>query len=97
MVCGYSEQPEAREQLPGDLQRVSELLENLGNVLASDFDVLPRHGTALQNLDIATQVIAAIRQVITGQNDWDTDAVELAGLCRSADQALAQQAYGRRF
>ena len=64
--------------LPGDLKRISCLLESLGNLLASDPDVVLRHGPALQNLDIAMQLIAALN----GQG------TKLPGLRASADEAL---------
>lgn len=75
-------------EVSGDLQRISELLERLGTVLASDADVVARHGSELQNLDIAMQVLAAVDAVITGAADLEIDPLKLAGLRRSADQAL---------
>lgn len=72
----------------GDLNRVMELLESLGATLASDADVIERHGSALQSLDIATQVLAAVNHVVTGRGDRETDLTKLAALRRSADQAL---------
>jgi hypothetical protein len=76
--------------LSGDLQRASELLDNLGAVLAGDLDIVTRHGSALQNLDIAMQVIAAVQAIISGHSDFEIDAAKLQGLRRSADQALQQ-------
>lgn len=81
-------QAEPGVELSGDLRRASELLDGLGAALASDPDVVMRHGTALQSLDIAMQVIAAVETIIAGRSDLGTDAVKLAGLRRSADQAL---------
>lgn len=75
-------------QLSDDLQRASELLDDLGSVLASDPDVVTRYGPALQNLDIAMQVIAAVEKIISGDCAMNTDATKLLGLRRSADQAL---------
>ena|SRR5689334_4739910 len=79
---------ETNAAILGDLRRASELLGNLGDMLTSDPDVVARHGTALQNLDIAMQVIAAAKAVIAGQSDPEVDATKLEGLRRSADQAL---------
>ena len=77
-------------ELSGDLQRASQLLDNLGGVLAGDVDIIERHGPALQNLDIAMQVIAVVESIIAGRSDFEVDGVKLAGLRRSADQALHQ-------
>lgn len=76
----------------GDLNRVVALLANLGEALASDSDIVSRHGSRLQNLDIAMQVIAGVEATISGHDDPGSDAVKLAGLRRSADQALKQTA-----
>jgi hypothetical protein len=75
-------------QLSGDLRRASELLDDLGVVLASDPDIVTRYGPALQNLDIAMQVIAAVEKIISGDGDMNSDAAKLLALRRSADQAL---------
>lgn len=75
-------------ELSGDLRRASGLLDTLGGILASDPDIVTRHGTALQNLDIAMQVIAAVEAIIGGHSDFEIDATKLQGLRRSADQAL---------
>lgn len=81
---------ETSADLPADLGRASKLLEVLGGVLASDPDVVTRHETALQNLDIAMQVIAAVEAILAGDSDLEIDATKLPGLRRSADQALKQ-------
>lgn len=87
-----SEEPEAGEELPADLRRVLNLLEQLADALACDPDVVLRHGTELQNLDIAAQVIAAVEEVITGHQDRESAPAKLIGLRRSADQALLRRA-----
>lgn len=74
--------------LSADLARASRLLEILGEVLAGDANIVTQHGTALQNLDIAMQVIAAVEAIMTGECDLEIDATKLQGLRRSADQAL---------
>jgi hypothetical protein len=78
-------------ELSGDLQRASELLDNLGAVLAGDPDIVTRHGAAMQNLDIAMQVIAAVQAIIAGHCDFEIDGAKLQGLRRSADQALQRR------
>ncbi len=84
--------PERGEEIADDLRRVSELLDDLGGALAGDADVVTRHGTALQNLDIAMQMIAAVQSMFVGRNDWESDCVRAAGLRRTADQALRRGA-----
>lgn len=79
------------ENIRGDLRRAAELLADLGEALAGDVAVVTSHGTALQNLDIAMQMIAAVESIIAGHNDPDSDAAKLSGLRRSADQALKQR------
>lgn len=75
-------------QISGDLRRACDLLDNLGEILASDLDIVMKHGTALQNLDIAMQVIAAVEAIVSGHHDLEFGASKLLGLRRSADQAI---------
>jgi hypothetical protein len=84
--------PEPGPQLSGDLRRASELLDELGAALASDPEVVTRHGPKLQNLDIAMQVIAAVETIIAGRSDLNSDGPKLLALRRSADQALQRGA-----
>jgi len=84
--------PERGEEIADDLRRVSELLDDLGGALAGDADVVTRHGTALQNLDIAMQMIAAVQSMFVGRNDRESDCVRAAGLRRTANQALRRGA-----
>jgi hypothetical protein len=74
-------------QRSADLRRVSDLLEDLVEVLAGDAEVVARHGPALQNLDIAMQVLAAIDADSLADGDIQ-DPEKLPGLRRSADLAL---------
>lgn len=71
-----------------DLRRVTQLLEGLGEALASDVDIVNRHAFELQNLDIAIQVIAALEAAITGNGDDRANEGRILGLRRSADEAL---------
>lgn len=75
-------------QRSADLRRVSDLLEDLVEVLAGDPEVVTRHGVALQNLDIAMQVLAAMDAIGLAHEDVRHDSEKMAGLRRSADQAL---------
>lgn len=45
------------------LSQAASLLEQLANALSDDAEVVARHGDKLQNLDLALQLIAAVRAV----------------------------------
>jgi hypothetical protein len=79
---------QSNDQLAGDLGRAAELLAGLGETLAEDDAIVASHGAMLQNLDIATQVIAAVQAILGGPDPRDAGAERLAALRRSADQAL---------
>lgn len=49
-----------RPEVSDDLGNIAQLLENLGDSLASDPALIARHGIALQNLDIAMQTLNAL-------------------------------------
>lgn len=83
--------PESPPDLSEDLRRALALLDSLGRTLAGDTGIVARHGVALQNLDIAMQVISAVEAIVTGQSDPEIDATKLSGLRRSASQALQAQ------
>lgn len=85
---GRSELADPSAEVSEDLKRVSNLLESLGTTLSCDEEILARHGAALQSLDIAMQVLAAVGELIAGTADPDCDPMKLAGLRRSAEQAL---------
>lgn len=83
------ESSDFEQGLSEDLRSVSELLNRLGEVLAGDIDVVTRHGTSLQHLDIALQVIGAVNAIIGGK---DSDSTKLVALRRSTEQALRGEA-----
>lgn len=72
----------------GDLKLAVQLLEKMGEALADDPAVIVRFGQDLQRLDIAIQVIAAVQEIISGVSEIGVDETKLAGLRRSAEQAL---------
>ena len=74
--------------LSAELRRVIELLDSIGEALAEDKEILCRHAPALQKLDISSQLIAAVQSAIEIGPDPVTDGAKLAGLRRSANQAL---------
>lgn len=72
-----------------DLARVSQLLENLGDALASDPEIVAKHGTALQTLDIAMQTLTALAEAMQAHGpDRVACAARLAELRTSCAQAL---------
>lgn len=75
-------------ELGVDLQRAIDLLQKMGDALAFDDRVAAEHGSVLQNLDIASQVVRAVKEIMSGDLDLNIHATKLAGLRRSADQAL---------
>lgn len=83
--------PRRSQDSCADLRRACELLGNLGSALAGDLDIVARHGSALQNLDIAMQVITAVEATMSGASDVSLDATKLLALRKSADQALKQR------
>ena len=84
---GCNEASNAAAQLSSDLQRVSGLLDSLGDTLTSDPDLVSRYGSELQNLDIAVQVIASLQAALTSDVALQ-DGGKLANLRRGADQVL---------
>ena len=54
--------------LSDDLARIGHLLERLGDRLADDPDVVQRHETHIQQLDIAVQSLRAIAVLLTAAN-----------------------------
>lgn len=78
----------ASQDLATDLQCALDLLGSLGNELASEAETIIRHGSSLQTLDIAIQVVAAVKAIMGGDGELAIDANKLTGLRRSADQAL---------
>ena len=74
-----------------DLRRVSQLLENLGDTLASDPAIVAGHGTLLQNLDIAMQTLIALAETMQANPPAAAESVarldELRTSCAQALQA----------
>lgn len=73
----------------GDLMRVSRLLEILGDALAGDPEIVTRHGTTLQNLDIAIQTLTTLVATMrTGDPENATSIARLAELRISCAEAF---------
>lgn len=66
--------PQARGSIPVDsmiseeLMRLRQTLDEIGNTLADDPDILVRHEKTLQNLDIASAIVEALTAVIAAEN-----------------------------
>ena len=72
-----------------DLQRVSRVLEILGNALASDPAVVVKHGIHLQNLDIALQTLTALAgSMQTDDPEYIVNVARLAELRITCLEAL---------
>lgn len=71
-----------------DLRRAATLLGRLGDRLATDAIVVANYPAELQNLDVAIQMIEAVRLLLESREDLATDSEKFASLRRSADQAL---------
>ena len=73
-----SQKSKARPDFAEDLRGVAQLLENLGDTLASDPALVAQHGIEMQNLDIAMQTLNALAGAM--RNDAPTDAASIARL-----------------
>lgn len=78
------------EQRSADFRRVLNLLDHLTEVLGGDSEIVAQHGRALQNLDIAMQLVAAMDPAGNDGSGHDEGA-KISGLRRSADQALRRR------
>jgi hypothetical protein len=76
------------ESVADDLRRVSQLLENLSDALASDPAVIAQHGLVLQNFDIAMQTLTALAEATQSGGPVDAATIvrldELRASCREA-------------
>jgi hypothetical protein len=68
------------------LELTARLVEQLGDTLSADPDMLLRHSLALQNVDIVLQLLAAAEGMLSKRPG---SAARLAQLQASAEQALA--------
>lgn len=70
----------------GDLRLACRLLEQLGDALVTDLEVVASHGRALQSLDVVQQLLDALARSGTEPSD---QGARLADLRASAAAALA--------
>ena len=77
------------EQLSKDLGLVSELIEKLGDDLASEPETLKRHCVKLQNLDIAMQMLGALsNELLAKDGGTGSRMARIEDLRNSGAQAL---------
>lgn len=93
---GRSERPAlpaslSNDQLTCDLGLVSQLIEDLGDDLASEPETLMRHANKVQNLDIAMQMLAAICNEVSADDRGDGSRMaRIEDLRTSCGQALGK-------
>ena len=79
------------EQIVDDLQSVLSLLQALEDDLATSGETLARHGSKLQNIDIAMQMIRAVaKELQPDQGGLPTSLARLQDLRISCAQALGR-------
>ncbi|WP_265571403.1 hypothetical protein [Sphingomicrobium nitratireducens] len=66
------------ERLAHELDHARLLLEEMGDELATDIEVVTSHGVALQTVDIVMQIVGHIANVVRAQDQ--VDAVENIGM-----------------
>jgi hypothetical protein len=78
-VSAYRDDEELRLRLARELEHVRHMLDEMGEELSADLDVLVRHGVALQTVDIAGQILGHVANIVRAD---DSDAaVERIGMC----------------
>jgi hypothetical protein len=87
-----NDMPGSAAQLSAELRRISGLLEEVGEALANDPEVVTRHGPILQNVDIAMQVITAVEAIIIDHGDFEGGGAKRMALRRRADHPFGRSA-----
>jgi hypothetical protein len=78
-VSAYRDDQELRLRLARELEHVRHMLDEMGEELSADLEVLMRHGVSLQTVDIAGQILGHIANVVRA--DDSDSAVERIGMC----------------
>jgi hypothetical protein len=78
-VSAYRDDEELRLRLARELEHVRHMLDDMGEELSADLEVLVRHGVALQTVDIAGQILGHIANIVRADNS--DAAVERIGMC----------------
>ena len=66
-------------RLARELEHVRRMLDEMGEELSADLEVLMRHGVPLQTVDIAGQILGHIASIV--RSDDPDAAVERIGMC----------------
>ena len=78
-MSAYRDDQELRLRLARELEHVRHMLDEMGENLSADLEVLMRHGVSLQTVDIAGQILGHIANIVRA--DDPDSAVELIGMC----------------
>lgn len=78
-MADYRHDEELRLRLAQELENVRHMLDEMGEQLSADLEVLMRHGVPLQTVDIAGQILGHVAAIVRS-NDPDA-AVERIGMC----------------
>ena len=60
--------PPVEQAVASELARVKQMLDTVGDALTEDMDILMRHERAMQNFDIAAQIIAELAEVLAADD-----------------------------
>ena len=90
-MSAYRDDQELSLRLAGELEHVRQMLDQMGEELSADLDVLMRHGVSLQTVDIAGQILGHIANIV--RSDDSNAAVERIGMCELRAR-LQKQAVG---
>ena len=78
-MSAYRDDQELCLRLARELEPVRQMLDQMGEELSADLDVLMRHGVSLQTVDIAGQILGHIANIV--RSDDADAAVERIGMC----------------
>ena len=67
------------QRLAEELEDARRMLDNMGDALTGDAEVLMRHSVSLQTVDIVGQTLGHIANVV--RSSRPADMVELIGMC----------------
>lgn len=88
LVAPADHQSGTTYQFAEDLRRISSLLEGLGNEFASDNEIVTKHATRLQDLDIAFQAVGALADALQGDVPTGEMTSRLDSLRSSCEAAV---------
>ncbi|MGE5563441.1 MAG: hypothetical protein ACM3ZV_09035 [Bacillota bacterium] len=89
-MAGHRDDEELRLRLARELEHVRRMLDEMGEQLSADLEVLMRHGVPLQTVDIAGQILGHIANIV--RSDDPHAAVERIGMCELRARLEKQEA-----